>query len=256
VSTRKTLKALAKRAVKPALAVVGLDVVRTTMENDARLRRTTLMTRAGVDVVIDVGAHVGEYALDLRAAGYAGWIVSYEPLPSAAARLRGVAGADPRWRVHERALDASAGRRVLHVAGNEVSSSLLDMTARHEQSAPHSRIVDRVEVEVGVLSDAIAEARALGSHVFVKIDAQGAEQRILAGAGAALADVCGAQLEMSLTTLYEGAPRMHELVGWMDARGFDLVSLEYGFSDPTSGRLLQVDGLFLRAGLSDKRTSG
>jgi len=35
-----------------------------------------------------------------------------------------------------------------------------------------------------------------------------------------------------------------EMINYLDNKGFQLFSLENGFSDSTTGQLLQVDGIF------------
>src|SRR5687768_12156983 len=58
-----------------------------------------VLQRAGVNLVLDVGAHRGGYRDLLRASGYGGEIVSFEPVAASAAALRGRAADDPAWRV-------------------------------------------------------------------------------------------------------------------------------------------------------------
>ncbi|MFW5833584.1 MAG: FkbM family methyltransferase, partial [Pseudomonadota bacterium] len=56
-----------------------------------------LMTGAGIDRVIDVGANRGQYARRLRAAGWAGPILSFEPHPRVHEALLRAAAGDPAW---------------------------------------------------------------------------------------------------------------------------------------------------------------
>src|SRR4051812_49758697 len=46
-----------------------------------------LLTRYAVNVVLDVGANVGQYGQLLRRVGYTGHIVSFEPVPACFAEL-------------------------------------------------------------------------------------------------------------------------------------------------------------------------
>ena len=52
---------------------------RKLKELDAQLVHT--LQRQEIDAVIDVGANIGQYGRRLRAAGWSGPILSYEPIP-------------------------------------------------------------------------------------------------------------------------------------------------------------------------------
>jgi hypothetical protein len=51
---------------------------------------------------------------------------------------------------------------------------------------------------------------------------------------------------MSLLPLYQGETLMPEMSAAMSDHGFQLWDLEPSFRDPTTGRLLQVDAIFVR----------
>jgi hypothetical protein len=82
--------------------------------------------------------------------------------------------------------------------------------------------------------------------MFLKIDTQGYELPVLEGATRTLKRCVGVQAEMSLLPLYQGQVLFREIIGWLEQREFELWSLLPGFSDPATGRLLQVDGVFFR----------
>jgi hypothetical protein len=64
-----------------------------------------------VNCVLDVGANRGQYGTLLREAGYAGRIVSFEPVPHIAQQLEAVAAKDGNWSVHRVRWAARTGRR-------------------------------------------------------------------------------------------------------------------------------------------------
>ena len=80
----------------------------------------------------------------------------------------------------------------------------------------------------------------------MKIDTQGYESKVLKGAENSLPRISTVQMEMSLVPLYDGERLFHEMCALMSDKGYTLVAIENGFSDPASGQLLQVDGIFHR----------
>ena len=207
-----------------------------------------------VDLVLDVGANQGQYGLDLRDCGYTGRIISFEPLRNAHTILSEVASRDPLWTVAERmAIGESNGTATINVSGTDASSSLLPMLGSHLEAAPASGYVDVESVELCTLDSAFARVtdRVEGgkcSRVFLKIDVQGYEAAVLAGARDLLQSrICGMQIEMSLVPLYEGQVLYADTYDQVSRSGFKLWNLFPVFSDANSGRLLQVDGVFFRA---------
>jgi FkbM family methyltransferase len=224
----------------------GFDVVRYGPGTSASARRIHLFERYGIGLVLDVGANVGQYALSLRRDGYAGRILSFEPLSAACATLQRAAGRDHAWQVLRCALGDRDGTAILNVAGNSVSSSVLAMLPAHLRSAPESAYVGTEEVPLRRLDSVLEEHGRPGERAFLKVDAQGSERAVMEGAAGCLDAILGVQLEMPLTPLYQGEASMPELVEYLAERGFFLMSLEPAWSDPASGRVLQVDGMFFR----------
>ena len=106
--------------------------------------------------MLDVGANAGQYGAMLRAWGYRGRIVSFEPLAGAHARLEQRAAADPAWRVAPRmALGAQDGEATVQVSAESDMSSILPQTELLRRVSPSSRVIGRETVPIRRL-DALA----------------------------------------------------------------------------------------------------
>jgi FkbM family methyltransferase len=197
--------------------------------------------------VLDVGANVGQFAEIARAAGFKDLIVSFEAVPQIHDALRRRASRDPRWIVAPcAALGSSRGTVQINVAGNAQSSSLLPMNALHREAAPGSDYVGRESVRMERLDAFAAEYLPKQGPLFLKIDTQGYEKEVLRGATGIMDRVFGIQSELSLVPLYEGAPLLAEMIGYFSELGFALFNLVPNFRDPRTGRVLQMDGFFVR----------
>lgn len=233
---------LRNRVLHTALGVVarrGFEVHR-----HSSTRRQSVLDRHGIDLVLDVGAADGGYGTGLRAFGYTGDIVSFEPIAATFARLRGVVASDPRWSARHLGLGAEAGTATINIASNGFSSSLLPMLDAHIDAAPQVTYVGEETITISTL-DAEAVPLLAGRRPFLKIDTQGFEREVLAGGAATVDAACGLQLELSLVPLYDGGMLIDEAVSWAYDHGFHMVGIEQGYAAPT-GEILQIDGVFVR----------
>jgi FkbM family methyltransferase len=202
------------------------------------------------DVVLDVGANIGQFGDELLYLGYAGKLVSFEAVPNVHRQLlqraRKRSGA---WIVAPcAALGSRRGSIDINISANVVSSSVLPMSAAHLSAAPASHYVDRQTVPMERLDQAAREFVPESARVFIKLDTQGYELEVLKGATALLPQTVGLQVELSLAPLYEGAPTFVEMIEFLQSNGFELYGMFPVFRDAHTGRLLQVDGYFTRVG--------
>lgn len=213
----------------------------------------SLLQKKKIDLVLDIGANTGQFASDIRRCGYAGRIVSFEPLSQAHSELLKASEKDTKWDVYTRcALGDHAGEVEINVAGNSQSSSILPMLDAHRDAAPESAYQGKERVPLKTLDSVVGPYLMDAKAAFLKIDTQGFEWQVLDGARDILPQIKGILIELSLVPLYEGQHLWREMISRLEAAGFTLWAFTPVFSDTATGRLLQVDGMFFRSSAQGK----
>jgi FkbM family methyltransferase len=211
-------------------------------------RLVGLLREHRIDHVLDVGANRGQYALVLRAAGYRGRITSFEPLREAHAALLAAARGDPHWTVAPAmALGAQEGQAVMHVSHRSDMSSLLPIAAATLEAIPRAFGIGKETVELRRLDEILDHFVGPGERLFLKLDTQGSERAILAGAAGVIDRIAGLQVELSLFPLYEGEAPYLEILHEVEAHGFDAYLFFGGYFSKRLNRQLQMDGVFFRS---------
>ena len=236
-----------KKILKNLAKLFGLEIHRLNSATNYSAQIFSACKKVHANIIFDVGANVGQFAQDLRSAGFAGKIVSFEPLTSAHAKLVLAAKKDSNWFVHPRtALGDINGEIDINISGNSVSSSILPMMATHTSAALDSAYIAKERTPLASLDTFANQYLSNNSRLFLKIDTQGYEWQVLDGAFDTLTLAHGVLLEVSLMPLYEGQHLWGDILDRMESLGFTLWAVQRGFTDPISGRTLQLDIIFLR----------
>ena len=209
-------------AARKLLRRMGVEPVRIRRRPEANLlgwHLHCLFDLLDVNVVLDVGARVGEYGRWLRQNGYRGRIVSFEPVAASLDRLRRTAAGDPLWDVNGYALGAENAETEINVASMPQFSSLLPTTDFGATGFGPAVALDHVErVSVRRLDDVWDELP--DGRVYLKMDTQGFDLRVLEGAGERVASVVALQTEAAVQLIYEGAPTHVETLAALNALRF------------------------------------
>lgn len=236
-----------KDRIRAFLRRFGIDVVRYPL-HDPLARTAQLLEFYGIECVVDVGANDGGFATGIRQMGYAGRIVSFEPLSDPFESLKTKSLSDPRWDAFKYAVGNVASDVKINVSGNRgLSSSLLPMLESHSDVAPKSRYVGTETVKQERLDVLLPDLGIdLSRRTYLKIDVQGYEHAVLEGCSGLLSSgqVVGLQLELSLIPLYAGAMSYREGLDFAESHGMTLMGLDPVFANPRTGQLLQADAVF------------
>jgi len=236
-----------KKLLRKIINARGYNFHRLTPSSNPAYRLLTSLNRFEVDLVLDVGANVGQFASTLRSIGYRGKLVSFEPLSNAHRELSKAARRDAMWQVHQRCAIGDDEREIqINIAGNSVSSSVLSMMESHSSAAKGSAYVGVESVPLRRLDSVAPEYLAKCRQPFLKIDTQGFEWQVLDGAREIFPRMQGVLCELSLVPLYEGQHLWAKIIDRLKQEGFTLWAIQPGFTDPRDGRTLQVDATLFR----------
>lgn len=239
-----------RRIFWPARSLVqllGLDIVRfSDLARRVDARRLRAYADRQVDTVLDVGAAEGNFGQKLRDSGFSGRIVSFEPVSDSYRALARVARRDGQWDAINVAIGDEDGSATINVSGRHTSSSLLPMAAKHVEAAPDSAYVRTETVRVQRLDTALVALGSPPGPFSLKIDVQGLEASVLAGAKETLTRTRVLEVELSMVSLYQGGPLYTGMIGHLDSLGFRLVSWEDVLNERDTGYVLQADAIFVR----------
>lgn len=178
----------------------------------------TFLEVHNVDLVLDVGANLGQYGSGLRQRGYKGRIWSFEPIRAVFDQLKSRAGHDDRWKVTCTAVGATPGEATLNVSELSLFSSLKPANKTAYLFDPRVVVVEKQQVPVATLNDLLQGDTA--RQVFLKIDTQGFEREVLEGASNLLSNLVGIQLEVPVKNLYDNVWSFSECITYMAEIGF------------------------------------
>lgn len=240
------MRASLKRFARRTLRRFGWDLRR--IEHFGEPTLVDFLGHQGIDLVLDVGANEGQFALDLRDAGYAGEIVSFEPILSVYEKLAASAASDSRWTVHCLALGDVSGSAKISVTARSVFSSIKPQSQLLRDWHSDTAVMRSELIEITTLDRIFAPF--MERRVFLKIDTQGYEQQVLLGARSSLSRIRAVQLELPAVHFYEDVWSLGEAITFMERAGFTLAQMRSAVHLPGQAAVAELDCVFRRAELS------
>lgn len=201
-----------------------------------------------INVVIDVGAYTGTYALSLRRFGYLGKIISFEPISNSHEKLLDVSRNDSNWIVHKKiALGEKKSLKYMYISKKADSSSFFKISKEHIKLEPDSKVIKKEKVFIDRLDNIINVYKNYNlSNSLLKIDTQGYEYEILKGSKKFLNKIKLVQIELSLIELYKGQKNLDKTIELLKKKKFKIWSIIPGFKNKNNGRLMQYDIIMFR----------
>jgi FkbM family methyltransferase len=227
-----------KRFIRRSLKHFGLEIRRI------ETTRTLMgfVTDRDIDVVLDVGANAGQFGSSLRAQGYRGKIVSYEPISTVYQMLSATTATDLEWEINNFALGLKTGYVTINVSRSSEFSSILPSTCAAMKYNDAAAIIRTELIEVRKLDDVFPN---ISRNALLKIDTQGYERQVLEGGRSLLPQLKGVLMELPIVHLYQGTWQFHEAIEFMADAGFVPAQIHpVNFHSTDRVSLIEVDCLF------------
>ena len=236
-----------KKTVAKLARKCGYEIIPSYQLSETPLARhlQELFARLDIDLVVDVGAHYGEYARFLRdVVGYRGSILSVEPIGENFKNLKRTRESDHSWAGVNVALGPENTRMAINVTKDTQFASFrapsqAGLLATGNMQMRANASVERVEeVEVLRLDELLTKhcAGRPDAQIYLKLDTQGFDLQVIAGIGEWRNHILAMQSEISMLPLYEGMPTYAESVETFGNLGFDVT----GFFPVSRDEMLRV----------------
>ena len=194
---------------------------------------------------IDVGANRGMFTKTVNYIYPDCNIYSFEPIEACYFELKRLENTISTLKSFNCALSDYNGSAQFNESLYDYSSSLLKMTEKHQSAFPYTKVKSVYKVDVHTFKYFSNKIKLIAPTI-LKIDVQGAELKVMDGAGEMLNIVDYILCEVSFAKLYEGQPLVNEVINYMSKKGFILIDIVSLNRDPKNNELLQADGLFKR----------
>jgi len=233
---RKTIRLILKKFGYQISPIAGLHNSSATFFNNFKINK-----------VFDIGANIGQYAINLRKQGYKGKIISFEPLPNAYLELVKNSSNDSLWKIHPRtALGSTNGFKRIFESQNCYSSSILKVLDKHLEGDKGAKIIDEHKVKIKKLDTIFVNYFKKNDNILVKIDSQGYEDKILKGFNNNINKCLAIQIELSLVRLYKNQKTYEYFLNFFKKKNFFLWSITPSFINRKDGQHLQFDAIFVK----------
>ena len=188
-----------------------------------------------IDLVIDVGAYTGTYALSLRRFGYKKKIISFEPVKKSYEQLTINLKKDKNWSAFERmALGEKNKKTKIYISKKIDCSSILKIRKEHTNIVPNSLIKGHEFVNLKTL-DSLLHKFPKYKNALLKIDTQGYEYPILLGSKKFLKHIKIIQLEISLAKLYDKQVNYEKIFNFLKKYNFAIWNIIPGLKNKKTG---------------------
>jgi FkbM family methyltransferase len=236
-----------ERLARRLFRAIGVDVKRASLPGSSTGLTLNLLRDSHAGTVLDVGANEGQFAQELIAFHAKTKIVSFEPVAVAHTSLVENSRGRSDWIVAPKmALSDKPGQTKIYVTKNCQCSSLRPAADDILKADSAFDLVGTEQVQLARLDGVYSNFVDKQSRIYLKIDVQGHEKEVIAGASGMWNQIVAMQIEISFSEIYSGQPTGFWFVDDAVRMGLSIYGISNGWREPKTGKLLQADVFFIR----------
>jgi FkbM family methyltransferase len=198
-----------------------------------------------IRTVIDVGANDGQYAAYLNDVFRPAAVHAFEPLAACQPKLTTLRSQIPHLTIHPLALADRSGEAAFYRNAYGPASSLLRVSELAKRAFPETERESAATARLARLDD-VLPVDTLDREILIKIDVQGAEDRVIRGGRSVFSAATVVLIEMSFAPIYDGQPLFEEIHGLLGECGLRLAGFKNQIDEPQTGQPLFAHCLYRR----------
>jgi FkbM family methyltransferase len=234
-----------KKAIHNFTRKLGFDFYALKDRAEIENQKLIWLQKKNIKSIIDIGANVGQFTAKIREINATSKIYSFEPIKSCYAILANNFKNDTNFTAYNYACGDTTETLEINVNNYSPSSSLLDIEQLHVDNFKHTASSTKENIQVDLL-DNLLDVDKLERPILIKMDTQGFEKKVIAGAHKILSKTDIVLIELSYQKLYKDQSLFHEIYTILYNLGFDYCGNMEELLSPMDGMPLQSDGIFIK----------
>ncbi|MBS1584968.1 MAG: FkbM family methyltransferase [Bacteroidetes bacterium] len=232
-----------KESIRKFVNVFGYEIVK--LENHiAHAKKGNWLQKLDIQTIIDIGSNEGQFIEQISRILPNRRIYAFEPIKGCYEKLV----------TNTRKFDVTAynyglsdynGETEINISENFVSSSLLGMENLHREMYPKSGYTRKETIQIARLDD-ILKNEKINKNVLIKIDVQGYEEKVIAGATNTIDTATAIIIETSFQPLYNKQWLFNDVYQYFIGHGFTFMGFAEQPMWKVTGIPLYGDAIFIR----------
>lgn len=237
-----------KSVIQSCLRPLGVQLHRIPKQeeiNEIERIKTLWLRKRGIKTILDIGANTGQFAMQIHKMFPEAIIYSFEPIKECYEELLRNFAEVPKFSAFNLALGNQLGEVEIYKNEYSPSSSLLPMAELHKTSFPYTRNETLEKIKLMKLDDIISQLTII-QPMLIKMDVQGFEDKVIEGGINTFSQANIVITELSVEELYKEQKLFDDIYTMLKKLGFQYQGNYEQLYNLEDGRVLQMDGIFIR----------